>query len=347
VGVLLDIKKGPASGQRLSLSSGQSIVIGRASDRAQFAVPQDNHMSGVHFAVECGANGCRVVDKKSTNGTFLNGSKVQEAMLATGDEICAGQTVLAVRIVPDAELAATSENTRPPAPPLRGERPEMFAPAQQVVSKEAPAARVSAVPRQANPAPPDRTYKEAELSAAMAPPPVAHVQSPAAPPPATSKPQQPPATPVRSGAAPVLVIGKWAFSRIPDGWQIQEGLGIQLQTKDDKVFPSNIGAMEEPVGPGITLSKYVEAQTKMLREYLRDPKIDAALPPKLPGALETVAIEVRYNTKDGHAIYYHRLYARSGPTIGVLTLTALEKDLSAVRQAYDSFLGGASFISQN
>ena len=118
-----------------------------------------------------------------------------------------------------------------------------------------------------------------------------------------------------------------------------------MVTKDDKVFPSNIGAMEEPVGPGITLSQYVEAQTKMFREYLREPRIDAALPPKLPAATEAIALEVRYSTKDGQSIYYHRLYVRSGSTIGVLTLTTLEKDLASVRPAYDAFLAGASFIS--
>jgi pSer/pThr/pTyr-binding forkhead associated (FHA) protein len=355
VGVLLEIKKGPAAGKQLTVANGQSILIGRAPDRAQFAVPQDNNMSGVHLAVECGANGCRLIDKKSTNGTFLNGSRIQEAMLATGDEISAGQTVFVVRIVPDDPLSAGSQGVRPPASVAPAPRPEMFGAPPQVASREAPAPRVPDPPRPLTPAPPDRTYKEAEFSAAIAPAAAAHLQ-PAAPPPVSAVSPPPPAvakpqtaTPpaVRSGAAPALVIGKWAFSKIPDGWQVQEGLGIQLATKDDKIFPSNIGAMEEPVGSGITLSQYVEAQTKMFREYLREPKIEAALPPKLPGAAETIALEVRYSTKDGHGIYYHRLYARSGGTIGVLTLTSLEKDLSGVRPAYECFLGGASFFSQN
>jgi len=118
-------------------------------------------------------------------------------------------------------------------------------------------------------------------------------------------------------------------------------LGIQLDAKD--AFPSSIGAMEEPLGPGITLQQYVEAQTKMFREYLREPKIDAALPPGIPGAAETVALEVRYSTKEGPSIYYHRVYARCGSTIGVLTLTTLEKDLSSLRPAYDSVLSSISF----
>jgi len=124
-------------------------------------------------------------------------------------------------------------------------------------------------------------------------------------------------------------------------------LGIQLDAKDEKIFPSNVGAMEEPLGPGITLSQYVEAQTKMFREYLREPKIDAALPPSIPGSAETIALEVRFTTKDGPSVYYRRVYVRSPSAIGVLTLTTLEKDLDSVRPAYDSILAGASFSTQS
>ena len=101
--------------------------------------------------------------------------------------------------------------------------------------------------------------------------------------------------------------------------------------------------MEEALGPGITLPQYVEAQTKMFREYLREPQIDAALPPPIPGPTETVALEVRYSTKDGQSIYYHRVYVRSGSTIGVLTLTALENDLPSIRPAYNTVLSAISF----
>ena len=101
--------------------------------------------------------------------------------------------------------------------------------------------------------------------------------------------------------------------------------------------------MEERLGPGLTLQQYVEAQTKMFREYLREPKIDASLPPTIPGSAETVALEVRYSTKEGQSIYYHRVYTRSGSVIGVLTLTTMEKDLSSVRPVYDSVLTSISF----
>jgi len=343
LGVILEIKNGPLAGKQLTIVSGQSAAIGRAEGRAQFAIPHDNHMSGVHFAVECGPSGCRVVDKKSTNGTLLNGAKIQEAMLATGDEIKSGQTIFVVRIVPDDQLPASgaqvsgqasvaAQREAPPAPVAR----EFPAPAAAPVR-----APVVSPPPPSQPAPQQRASNLNERSAAGSAAQGQPAAQPVPPRPAPRPPVPGSAIPARPGQPPALAIGSWAFYKIPPGWQIQEGLGIQLDAKD--AFPSSIGAMQEPLGPGITLQQYVEAQTKMFREYLREPKIDAALPPAIPGAAETVALEVRYNTKEGPSIYYHRVYARSGSTIGVLTLTTLEKDLSSLRPAYDSVLSGISF----
>jgi pSer/pThr/pTyr-binding forkhead associated (FHA) protein len=270
--VLLEVKAGPFAGRKISLSGSRTFLVGRIAGRAQFAVPHDNLMSGVHFAIECGPNGCRVIDKGSTNGTSLNGKKIQEAALADGDEIKSGQTIFVVRIVPDGQASEPSSGlvAATPKPP-------------------APAAAPSALPN----------------------------------------------------VPPVLTIGSWAFRKTPDRWQIQEGLGIQQIVKD--AFPASIGVMEEPLGPGITLAAYVEAHTRMFREYLPIPKIDVAVPPAIHGSEETASLEIRFTIKDGPAVYWRRVYARSSSTIGVLMLTALEKDLSSVCQAYDSVLSAVSF----
>jgi len=313
VGIILETKAGPLAGKKVEVPRTQTILIGRAPDRAQFAVPHDSHMSGVHFAVEYGANGCRVIDKKSTNGTFLNGKRIQEATLANGDEIKSGQTVFVVRIVPDDELEPAESKHRAASaasPPLTASAAPSAEPTQKIPEK---------IIDRPQPSP----------------------SSPPAPVPLKSQPAPSP----RAAKTAALTIGGWSFSDIPPGWEVQEGLGLQLDTKD--AFPSSIGAMEEPLGPGITLQQYVEAQTKMFREYLREPKIYAAVPPKIFGASETVSLEVRYNTKDGHSIYYQRVYARSGSVIGVLTLTTLEKDLPSVRPTYDSVLSGISFSTNN
>jgi hypothetical protein len=73
-------------------------------------------MSSLHFAVEYGEKGCRILDLQSSNGTFLNGARIQEALLANGDEIRAGNSVFVIRMLPDEPLSAP-----PPTPGLRPE----------------------------------------------------------------------------------------------------------------------------------------------------------------------------------------------------------------------------------
>jgi hypothetical protein len=326
MGLILEIRGGPFAGRKVSIPTSQALLIGRAPDRAQFAIPHDNHMSGIHFAVECGPNGCRVLDKGSTNGTQLNGAKIKESMLASGDEIKSGQTVFVVRIVPDDQFPEIPPGSQAASQPPGAAAREFSSPVPTPV--RAPIAPV-----------PARTYK---MPDPLSPSPLAQDQPAPRSSPATPRPPAlTPLSSVRPGQPPALAIGSWSFHKIPDGWQIQEGLGIQQDVKD--AFPSNIGAMEERLGPGITLPQYVEAQTKMFREYLREPKIDAALPPTIPGSAETVALEVRYSTKEGQSIYYHRVYARNGSVIGVLTLTTMEKDLSSIRPVYNSVLTSLSF----
>lgn len=127
---------------------------------------------------------------------------------------------------------------------------------------------------------------------------------------------------------------------MPQGWQAQGEFGIQRAEKD--AFPSNIIATEEMLGLS-SLQSYVEAQVAMLRQYLREPKIEASLPPAIAGSEETVALDIRYTTKDEQVIVLRRVFARRAKHIGVLTLTTLEKDLEEIRPAIDAILADVSF----
>ena len=282
--VLLEVKLGPLSGRKIPLSAGQTILIGRAPDRAQFAVPHDNHMSGIHFAVEYGPTGCRVIDKRSTNGTFLNGKRIDQALLSNGDEIRSGQTVFRVTIVADGAIG-------PPASPQ---------------PQSAPTPGYSSL--------------------------------------LTPSPSRPSPGPVMETLpAPKCVIGGWSFARVPPDWEVKEGIGL-LQKVPGGGFQSNITAMEERLGGGITLQTYVEAQIKMLREYLKEPQIDAAIPPKIAGAEDSVGVEIRYATKEGQTVHIHRIYVRNGHTVGVASLTTLETELQKAQEAFQGILTQATFI---
>lgn len=91
------IQTGELRGKTIVVEEGQTVSIGR-TEKADFPLPQDTFLSRVHFALECGAGGCRVVDRKSANGTYLNGQKVSAAEVKDGDVILAGQTEFLLRI---------------------------------------------------------------------------------------------------------------------------------------------------------------------------------------------------------------------------------------------------------
>jgi len=132
----------------------------------------------------------------------------------------------------------------------------------------------------------------------------------------------------------------WSFPATPADWHVQEGFGLQQSGHEE--FPSSVAASEELLG-GITLQQFVESQISMLRGYLRDAKIEPTMPPGVVGADESMAVDVRHLTKDGRELVYRRIYARSGLSVGVLTVTTLASDLPQVLESLEPFLGGAAF----
>jgi hypothetical protein len=132
----------------------------------------------------------------------------------------------------------------------------------------------------------------------------------------------------------------WSFPAAPAEWLVQEGFGLQ-QTGHEE-FPSSVAASEELLG-GITLQQFVESQISMLRRYLRDPRIEPSLPPRVGGADESMAVDVRHSTKDGRELVYRRIYARSGASVGVLTVTTLADEFPQVLQSLQPLLDGAAF----
>ena len=367
MGVLLEIKAGPFEGKKISLTTGQTVTIGRSATRSDFALPHDTFMSGLHFAVECGAQGCRVVDRKSSNGTFLNGAKIQDAVLANGDEIKGGQTIFTVKMVADAKLASFSPASvaAPPAelaspPPPVPNAPVAARPkARPPVAEPPPEQRADSAPPR--PEEPPRLRAIPKLSVAppnpavvtpnpgvAAPNPGVAAANPgvAAPrPPAAQRPVERPAergVPRSAGGsqeAAFSVMG-WSFPAAPPEWLVQEGFGLQ-QTGHEE-FPSSVAATEETLG-GITLPQFVESQISMLRGYLRDARIEPTMPPRVGGADESMAVDVRHSTKDGRQLVYRRIYARSGSSVGVLTVTTLADELPQVLQSLQPLLDGAAF----
>jgi len=111
--VVIEVTAGPAKGRKTVLAAGQVLKVGR-TEWADFAIPQDGHMSGVHMAIETDHAGCYVKDLGSTNGTYVNGRRLkpqERTALRSGDQVLAGQTTLAAQIQGEGAEAASSPSS--------------------------------------------------------------------------------------------------------------------------------------------------------------------------------------------------------------------------------------------
>ena len=145
----LRVVSGPNAGQTVDVE--QEIVIGR--EDTDIAI-DDDEMSRRHAVVRRHANRLQVEDLGSTNGTFVDGTRIAEpTLLGGGAEIKVGTTVLVVEgVLPVSDSSgdiAPRNVTRvsravpegaPPPPPAAPVAPAAVAPAAP-----APAAPVQAV----------------------------------------------------------------------------------------------------------------------------------------------------------------------------------------------------------
>jgi eukaryotic-like serine/threonine-protein kinase len=96
--VNLKVLAGPYKGRVFSFNQPDTFLIGRTSD-SHLCLSDDRFFSRNHCLLEISPPRCFLRDLGSTNGTFVNGQRVAEAFLKSGDQIQGGATVLLVEVV--------------------------------------------------------------------------------------------------------------------------------------------------------------------------------------------------------------------------------------------------------
>ena len=92
--ISLDVTDGPQKGASFPVTRSR-VLIGRAAD----ITIDDPRVSRRHASLEVYGSACVLLkDLDSTNGTFVNGRRVQSAELQDGDEIRVGSSILSVTI---------------------------------------------------------------------------------------------------------------------------------------------------------------------------------------------------------------------------------------------------------
>lgn len=95
--LVLHVKSGPHAGEEQRIGRSEPFVVGRSS-RAAFPMVRDLLLSRDHFCIERKDLAYHLVDLGSTNGTKVNGLRVERVLLREGDVITAGESSFEVLV---------------------------------------------------------------------------------------------------------------------------------------------------------------------------------------------------------------------------------------------------------
>jgi pSer/pThr/pTyr-binding forkhead associated (FHA) protein len=145
----LRVVSGPAAGRTVEIE--EEIVIGREDTDLEIDDPE---LSRRHAVVRRFANRLQVEDLGSTNGTFVDGTRIAEpTLLGGGAQIKIGTTVLAVEgVLPVSEPGSDQPRNVTRISPAIATAPSAATP-QAAAATAAPAATLASAPPAPAPAP--------------------------------------------------------------------------------------------------------------------------------------------------------------------------------------------------
>lgn len=161
MGIVLTITEGRHANTRYACQPYEVFILGRDTEPGKGpGFPLDPYMSRRHVLFEISGDRVRVEDLGSSNGIYVNGHRIRNQELHSGDELRAGRTVLRVTIeagapAPARPPPAPSPNAGPPRakPPPRRPRSEHPAAITRPLPPEPPVAQPVVPPPSPPPVP--------------------------------------------------------------------------------------------------------------------------------------------------------------------------------------------------
>lgn len=101
----------------------------------------------------------------------------------------------------------------------------------------------------------------------------------------------------------------------------------------------SVGLGQDTLSEESGLAEYIEKQLKMIEGRLKDVKCAGPQAIAFAGADEALLLFVRHTMASGNMLHA-QTYVRVGRWLGIVTLTALEAQLRAVRPDHDAFVKG-------
>jgi len=139
-------------------------------------------------------------------------------------------------------------------------------------------------------------------------------------------------------------VGRWGITALPEGWMLVPNFGIRQIGDKTQVVISNIALSQDPLPNDKTLPEYVDKQREMI--LAKYPAAQFAGPQSVPfqGAEEAYMLLIRQPTKQDVEMVHVQHYVRAADWIGIVTLTAPEQSLRALRPDHEMFLNGLHIL---
>jgi hypothetical protein len=144
--------------------------------------------------------------------------------------------------------------------------------------------------------------------------------------------------------APACQFGDWVLARIPQSWEVVDGIGIKALGPGG--FFTNLAFTTEPLPHGKSLGEYVQIQIGHLQRHIPAAKTEPAAPDSVVGIDEAQSVLIHYPPQEGTTVCQKQTYVRSGGRVGILTLTSLEQSFSDAQQSLKSSLPDIRFHPQ-
>jgi hypothetical protein len=135
-------------------------------------------------------------------------------------------------------------------------------------------------------------------------------------------------------------IGRWSVTAMPSGWIYVAEFGIRQMRTNVGSVAASVGVGQDTLPSESGLADYIEAQKKLMDGHLKEARFAGPQATAFPGADEASLLFVRHSVQPAGILLHAQTYARSGRWVGIITLTALETQLQAVRTDYEAFVKG-------
>ena len=127
---------------------------------------------------------------------------------------------------------------------------------------------------------------------------------------------------------------------MPRGWIYVANFGIRQMTMDARAVAASVGLGQDTLSTESKVADYIEKQKELIGGRLKEAKFAGPQAIAFPGAEEGQLLFVRHTMDAVGNMLHAQTYVRLGDWLGIVTLTTLEAQVSAVRPDYDAFVKG-------